>query len=152
VVWQGLNRNLWGRLANKFAPAESTTLCNRLCRAAAVEYAIAQECPLQRTNAADPTAPEARRLAGRVQPGHRLARRVEHPRLQVGEHAAHALAADDALADGDQRAGLGVEDWLVPAGAQAVAAPLAQLGQAAQLVVVVQRRAALEHGVVGLHI
>src|SRR5690606_6108824 len=108
-------------IAAEAAPAEkcrSLSLGDRLGRPPAVEHAVAEEGALQRAYATDAAAAEAGRLAGRVQAAQRLAVAVQHTGVQVGEHAAHALAAEQVLADGDQRPGPAIQDRLVLAGAQ----------------------------------
>ncbi len=55
-------------------------------------------------------AAESGRLAGRVQPGQRVAGAGEDPGGQVGLQAAEGLAGQDGQPYGDQRAGLGVQD------------------------------------------
>ena len=85
--------------------------------------------------------PETRCLPGREQSGNRRAVRVEHAARKVGLHSAQALAADHELADRDQRTGPCVVDPLETAGAQSVCTPVAQVRDATQLLVIVQRAA-----------
>jgi 16S rRNA (cytosine1402-N4)-methyltransferase len=66
---------------------------------------------------------EARAFAGRVEARNRRTGRIEHTAIEVRLQAAHALAADDELADRNQRPGCWLEDPLELASAQAIADP-----------------------------
>ena len=76
---------------------------------------------------------------------------AQHAAAEVGLDAAQALARHRLQADRDQRHRLGVDDALEARGAQAVAAPVAQLADAPQLVVVEQPLAARDRVVVAAH-
>ena len=94
----------------------------------------------------DAAAAEASGFANRVQAGNRLAvSGAQDAALQISLDSAEALAGKDELADGDQRARFGREDRLEVAGADAVAAIAAEVGDAAQLIVIVKGRAARDH-------
>src|SRR5207302_8981394 len=110
--------------------------------------AAAKARPLERPHAVHAAAAEAGRLARGVQAWDRLSVGAQHPTLEVGLDAAEALARHHRHADGDQRHRLGVDDLLEAAGAEPVAAPVAELLDAAQLVVVEERLAAVDVGVV----
>ena len=110
--------------------------------------AAAEESAFQRAQAVAAAAAEAGRLAGRIEPRDGLAGGIQHAAAEVGLDAAQALAADDELADGDERQRLVVENALRLAGADAVAFPLPQVRDALQLFVLGAFRAARDLRVV----
>ena len=81
----------------------------RAAGGAPAEDAAAEERALQRAVAVHAAAAEAGDLAGGVQAGQRLAGVGQDAALQVGLQAAERLAREDVQLDGDQRAGVGVE-------------------------------------------
>jgi hypothetical protein len=95
-----------------------------------------------------PPKPAASPAAYKAGMARRRASSTRH--VQVGLDAAEALAADDELADREQRPRLRVEDLLELAGAQAIALPVAHIGDAPQLLVVVEGLAAGDLRIVGL--
>jgi hypothetical protein len=74
------------------------------------EQAAAEERALQRPVSVHAAAAEAGDLARGIEAGKGLARCLEHARGQVRLQTAERLAGEDVQADGDQRAGVGVED------------------------------------------
>src|SRR5947208_17015311 len=74
------------------------------------EQAAAKERTLQRAVAVDPAPPEARHLAGCVEPWDRIAVVAEDACLEVGLEPAEGLARQDRQPHADQRTGRGVED------------------------------------------
>src|SRR4051794_34452183 len=76
----------------------------------AAEQASAEERALERAVAVDSAAAEAGDLARRVETGERIARGGQDAGVEVGLQTAERLAGEDGEPDGDQRAGVGVED------------------------------------------
>src|SRR6187402_3718679 len=93
---------------------------------AAGEQAAAQEGALEPALAVHAAAAESGGFPGREEPVDHLPIVAEHAAGKVRADAAHALAADDVLADCHQRARAPVEDRLECAGADAVARPAPQ--------------------------
>src|SRR5690606_15316570 len=114
--------------------------------------AAAEERALERSLAVDAATAEARGFAHGVEPRDVLAVGLEHAAGEIGADAAEALAREDELADGDERPRLGIEDLLVLRGADLVAAVLAEIGDPAELLVVVIGRPALDLRVVRLDV
>src|SRR3954470_1217885 len=84
------------------------------------EHAAAEEGPLERALAVQPTAAEPGGLADRVEAGDRLPVLAQYPRAQVGLDAAERLPRHHRHADGDQGASLRVLELLELRGPQAV--------------------------------
>src|SRR5262249_22589720 len=110
------------------------------------EYTTAQKRPFERSFAVDAAAAEARGFADCVKPRNRLAvAGAEDTALKVGLDSSQAFSRQNELTDGNQRRSLRIENSLEVRGADAVAAISAEIGDAAQLVVIVVRRPARDH-------
>src|SRR5438105_15570125 len=126
----------------------SCSLCDRFACDAPGQHAGAEEGALERAAPMDATTAEAGRFTDGVEPGNDRAVGLEHAARQIGLNPAQALAREDELANGDERHGLGVVDLLELADAQAIAAVVAKVGDAPQLLVVVVGGAAIDLPVV----
>ena len=112
------------------------------------QHAAAEECSLEAALAIHSSAAESGRLADGEQSIDRPAGAIQHPALEVGLDAAHALAADHVLADRHQRPCARIQDLLELAGPQPVARPAPREGDAPQLLVIVEARPALDGRIV----
>src|SRR5215211_6075086 len=92
---QPVSPSLWVRLAPGCRHGAA--------RAAAGEETAAEEGALEGAVPVHPPAAEAGDLAGRVEPGQRLAVGAQHARLEVGLEAAERLAGEDVELHADQR-------------------------------------------------
>src|SRR5436305_5881431 len=107
---------------------------NRLRSKPSTENAPTQERPLERALAVQPATAEPRCLADGVEARHRLAVGTQHAALEVRLDAAETLASHRLEPDRHQRTCLRVGYRHELRGAQPVAAPVAQLGDAPHLV------------------
>jgi len=115
------------------------------------QHAAAEEGAFEGAQAVHAATAKAGGLANGIQAVDRLAAAIQRAAGEIGLDAAEALAADDELADRDQRHGLAIEDGLALAGAQAIAAITAQEGDATQLFVVLEALGLHHAGVVLAH-
>src|SRR3954469_18406626 len=88
------------------------------------EDAAAEEGAFQRAVAVHPAAAEAGCLARGVEAGERLAVRAEDAGGEVRLQSPQRLAGEDGEADGDERAGLRVQDAVRPGHADQLVAPV----------------------------
>src|SRR5689334_988240 len=102
---------------------------------APAEDAAAEERAFERTQSVNAAAAKPGGFAHRVKTGQRLAVESEHARLQISLNAAETFARQYEFTNGDQRARFRIINLRKLAGAYAVAAVLARVRDAAQLVV-----------------
>jgi hypothetical protein len=115
----------------------------RLCRDPSHENTTSEESAFEGAEAVDASAAESCVFAYSKEAGDGLAAFGEDAAGQVGLGAAQAFPAEDELADGDERIGFGIVNFLEFAHADAVTPVGSEIGDAPELVVVVESFAAL---------
>src|SRR5690242_15900797 len=102
------------------------------------EYTTAKKRALQRAFPMNASATKARGFTHSVQARDRLAvTGAQHTALHVSLDSAQTLARENEFANSDQRSGFAIKNWLEVAGTDAVSTVSAEVGDSAQLFVVV---------------